>query len=184
MSEADRQRWNQRFQQEPYDFTPLPWLVEIGPRLGPTSIGARALDLACGGGRNSLFLAELGYEVDAWDISDVGLSVLQAELDRRGEKRVHPRQVDLEQVQLSDQAYDLIVDAHYLDRDLFERMQRALRPGGLLALHTFLQPPNGKYNPAHALQPGELRRVFSGLRILDISEDETSETAWMLAERP
>jgi SAM-dependent methyltransferase len=147
---------------------------------------ARALDLACGAGRNALFLAQLGYQVDAWDISDVAIKLLEQELAVRSgdDLHVHPRVVDLEAIELPADTYDLILDSHYLDRNLFSPMQRALRPGGLLVLRTFLQPVGGKYNPAHALEPGELRRVFGELIELEYAEDAEAEVAYLLAEEP
>jgi SAM-dependent methyltransferase len=154
--------------------------------------GARALDVACGGGRNALFLAELGYSVDAFDISDIGLAHLRAELERRAVAgnplAIEPRQVDLEQTPLAVDAYDLILDAHYLERSLCAPMRHALRAGGRLIIHTFLFTPGGAVtsrlgNPAFALQPGELRRVFGGLEILELTEDHVAEEGHLLARR-
>jgi tellurite methyltransferase len=71
MTEADRERWNQRYRDGAYDFRPADWLLAHSSWLKPATEGVRALDLACGAGRNSLHLASLGYAVDAWDISDV-----------------------------------------------------------------------------------------------------------------
>src|SRR5438128_6186526 len=102
MSEADRERWNQRYRDGGYELRPADWRLALGARLKPARHGARALDLACGAGRNSLHLATLGYVVDAWDISDVALGLLRDELERRladgSRPEVHPRQVDLDGV--------------------------------------------------------------------------------------
>src|SRR5438132_12551316 len=126
MARIDRERWNQRYRAGAYDFDPTAWLVARQALLRPRQAVARALDLACGAGRNTLYLAGLGYVVDAWDISDVALGLLRDELDRRlaGGSRleVHPRQVDLDGVALPPEAYDLVLDAHLLDRPLFEPM--------------------------------------------------------------
>jgi tellurite methyltransferase len=183
VSEEDRVRWNERYRQERYDFEPPDWLVALAQHLTPATAPARALDLACGPGRNSLYLARLGYTVDAWDISEVALELLAREVHRQG-LPVASTRVDLDTVELPPETYDLVLDAHYLDRRLFPSMERALRPGGLLLVHTFLQPPGGRYNPAHALEPGELSRVFSGLVAIDGSEDVDQETTWLLAQRP
>ena len=184
MVEADRVRWNERYRVEPYDFTPLEWLVALGPKLRPARAGARALDLACGGGRNSLFLARLGYQVDAWDISEVALEILHTELARTNEALdVRPRRVDLEAVELPIGEYDLVLDAHYLDRGLLPALVSALRPGGLLLVHTFLQPRAGAYDPAHALEPGELRRTLAELTELESGEDVARELAYFLGRR-
>jgi tellurite methyltransferase len=185
MAEADRTRWNQRYRQQAYDFAPPDWLIALGPQLRRRHADARALDLACGAGRNSLFLARLGYAVDAWDISDVGLELLRAELARASEPLpVAPRQVDLDSAALPTETYDLILDAHYLDRRLFPHMEGALKQGGLVLVHTFLQPPSGRYNPAHALEPGELGRAFASLIQLELSENVEADTAHLLAQRP
>lgn len=181
MAEEDRVRWNQRYRQERYDFTPPDWLVALSTQLTPAADSPRALDLACGPGRNSLYLARLGYAVDAWDISDVALDLLAHEAQREG-LDVAAQQVDLDAVQLPPDTYDLLLDAHFLDRRLFPSMRRTLRPGGLLLIRTFLQTSGGDYNPAHALEPGELRSAFSDLVTIDGSDDIEHETAWLLAQ--
>jgi tellurite methyltransferase len=184
MVEADRVRWNERYRREPYDFSPLDWLVVLGPKLRAERTGARALDLACGAGRNSLFLARLGYQVDAWDISDVAMEILQAELERTAEPLdVRPLRVDLESVVLPVEEYDLVLDAHYLDRELLPALVAAVRPGGLLLVHTFLQAPGGRFEPAHALEPGELRRALAELTELESGEDVAGEVAYLLGRR-
>src|SRR5437763_3651755 len=65
MAESEHERWNARYRAEDYDFTPAAWVRAIQPVLQAHAVGARALDLASGGGRNALYLAELGYAVDA-----------------------------------------------------------------------------------------------------------------------
>jgi tellurite methyltransferase len=190
MPEADRQRWNERYQQQGYDFRPAAWLTSLEASIRPRP-GSRALDLASGGGRHALYLAELGYAVDAWDISDVALAYMRTELARRAltglPLPVEPRQVDLEHTVFPPAAFDLILDAHYLDRAIFEPLCRALRPGGLLLVHTFLYVRGGTLtanlsNPAHAVQPGELERTFgSQLEILGLIENPATEEAHLLA---
>jgi tellurite methyltransferase len=124
MTEADRERWNQRYRDGACDFRPADWLLAHSSMLKPATEGLRALDLACGAGRNSLHLASLGYAVDAWDISDVALGLLGEELERRraaGHRLdVHPRQIDLDGVVLPPDTYDLVLDVHFLDRSLFK----------------------------------------------------------------
>jgi SAM-dependent methyltransferase len=194
MADADRQRWNARYTQQGYDFTPASWLTAVEDAIRPRWPGSRALDLAAGGGRHALYLAELGYTVDAWDISDVALDVMRTKLDRRAVSGralpVEPRRVELERTPFPPEAFDLVLDAHYLDRVIFDSLCRSLRRGGLLVVHTFLYTPGGQItarlsSPAYALQPGELQRAFGAqLEILDLTEDPKSETAHLLARRP
>jgi tellurite methyltransferase len=190
MAEVDRERWNERFRAAaPPDFTPSPWLAAMSSALAPRVPGAVALDLASGPGRNALWLAEQGYRVAAWDLSDVALSLLSAEVSRRA-AAVEPRPLDLDHAIFPVDAFDLILDAHFLDRALFPGMQRALRRGGLLVIHTFLNVEGGPTtsrlsNPLHALQPGELAATFADhLELLDLREDTEAEEAHLLARRP
>lgn len=196
MARADRERWNRRyadrFARQAYEWTPTRWLAELGARLDPPRPGARALDLACGYGRNALWLAERGWQVDAWDLSDVGLNRLRAELAARAQAgrplAVAPRQVDLDEATLPAEMYDLVLNVLFLDRRLFRDMAAALRPGGLLVFETFVDLPGGRQSevsPAHLLQPGELRQAFEalGLAIAEYDEDRVRGTARLLARR-
>ena len=70
--EADRQRWNERYRAEEYLMGERPsrFLMESLPLIVRHCPGRRALDLACGEGRNSIFLASQGFAVTGVDISD------------------------------------------------------------------------------------------------------------------
>ena len=191
MAAEDRERWNERYRAAAYDFTPNAWLVTLAERLRPASAGARALDLACGGGRNTLFLAELGYAVEAWDVSDAGLAILQAELERRtaagGRLHVDVRRVDLERTRLPAARYRLVLNAFFLLRPLLAPLAAALRPGGLLVFETFVDFRDGRHpnvRPEFKLQPGELLKTHNSLDILEHVEDRTTGTARLLARRP
>ena len=189
MSAADRERWNQRYRAGEHHPEPDPWLVQHAELIRPRWPRATALDLACGAGRHTLLLAKLGYQVDAWDISDAGLEMLRAELGRRlaaGEHLdVTPRQVDLETAALPVAAYHLVLDMYFLERRLFPQMVSALRPGGLLLVRTLMRRPTAEdRNPAHLLQPGELRATFTGLDVLEAQEDGHAGWAAIVARKP
>src|ERR1041385_1664756 len=96
------------------DFTPSPLLVEFAELLPPGS----ALDLASGPGRNSLYLARLGWHVTAVDSSVAAIRLLR---DRARGLPVDARVADLEAggFAIAPGAYDLICDFLYLQRDLF-----------------------------------------------------------------
>jgi tellurite methyltransferase len=193
LSEADRIRWNEKHRERPYDFTPTDWLTALEPRIRPKRPGALALDLACGGGRNSLYLARLGYRVDAWDVSDTAIDTLEVEARRlrdSGEPLgITTRRVDLDSAVLPTNRYDLVLDAYFLDRSLFPGIAEALRPGGLLVLQTFLQTEDpasqrGPKDPSYLLRPGELRTAFPGLETLEYSEYVERGEARLIARRP
>jgi SAM-dependent methyltransferase len=163
------ERWNERYAQgfEPFPEAPAPWLVQHGDLL---TGGGRALDVACGDGRNALYLAQRGYEVDAIDASDVAIGALRAAAVERG-LAVAPRVVDLEREPLPAGPYDVIVTTNFLQRDLFGPMQDALAPGGLLIYETLAQAHvdelGRSFNPAYLLEDGELLRAFGGLEVID-----------------
>jgi 2-polyprenyl-3-methyl-5-hydroxy-6-metoxy-1,4-benzoquinol methylase len=80
----------------------------------------RALDIACGKGRNSLYLAELGFEVAAMDISTVALDEARTRAQSK-QLRIDWRQTDLEVVQLEEAAFELVVNFNYLQRSLIRK---------------------------------------------------------------
>jgi cyclopropane fatty-acyl-phospholipid synthase-like methyltransferase len=132
--------------------------------------GRRALDVACGDGRNAGYLAsELGFQVDAVDVSDVATDALRATAAARG-LAVHAWPLDLEQGGLPAGPYDVIVQINYLQRDLFASLARTLTPGGLLILETFTRPDLetlGNHVEAHyLLDPGELPGAFADLEVI------------------
>jgi SAM-dependent methyltransferase len=194
---ADQERWNRRYRERyaerAYDFLPTRWLTDIGDRLVPPFVGARALDLACGPGRNAVWLAERGWTVDAWDISDTALAILVNEREDRAshgsELPIAVREIDLDTAEIPPATYDLLLNMLFLDRRLWPGMAATLRPGGLLVFETFVNLPGGRtseVSPEHLLQPGELRAAFErlGLETLLYDEDGPRGTARLLARRP
>jgi SAM-dependent methyltransferase len=145
------------------DFAPAPLLVEVAELLPP----GRALDLACGAGRNALFLASLGWHVTAVDRSAVGVRLLR---ERAAGMSVDARIADLEGggFAIEPAAFDLICDFYYLQRDLFPAIREGVRPGGVFtgAIHLFQEGRGAQYT----LQAGELRDEFRGWKILFYSE--------------
>lgn len=145
------------------DLTPSPLLVQVADALAPGD----ALDLACGPGRNALCLARLGWRVMAVDASAVAIGLLR---ERAGGLPVHAVHADLESgaFRIAAEAYDLVCDFLYLQRDLFPRIHAGLRPGGVFA-GAFRR--SGSYS----LKPGELRALFDGWKILFYSETGTAQ---------
>ena len=104
----------------------------------PYFAGDRALDFACGTGRHTLWLAGLGYHVDAVDISMVALR----HLSRSAEEQVLSHSIRLIQADLTEwrpekTTYDLIFVTRYLDRTAIPALVAALKPDGLLLYRTF-----------------------------------------------
>ncbi len=189
MPEADRLRWNARYASSTPDFAADEWLVDRETVIARRRENARALDLACGTGRNALYLATLGYDVDAWDISDTALGELSTTLEslRRGGESlaVHPRLVDLEDVSsLPESEYDLVLVFNYLQRSLFAPIKAALRSDGLLVIRALMQRLSGEdRNPAFLLLPGELQAAFADLELVEYQEQAAEGWAALVARQ-
>ncbi|WP_069172853.1 class I SAM-dependent methyltransferase [Streptomyces griseus] len=146
----------------------------------------RALDLGCGPGRNALYLASLGYEVDAVDLSPGALAWAE---ERAGEAgagiRFHCGDAFAEDAPAGP--YDLICDSgcfHHLPPhrrvSYLELVERTLVPGGHLALSCFAAGAMGSelsdaelYGGAGlrgglAYTPESLRWIFSGMEEVEL----------------
>ena len=152
---------------------PADWLVMNRAHL-PAS--GRALDVACGRGRNAVWLAQQGLSTTAIDREPSAVAALEARAQREG-LPLAALALDLEAdgVTLGDAVYDLVVVVHYLHRPLFPAILAALRPGGILVYETFTtaQAARGRpTNPAFLLEPAELPRLVAPLQIVAAREGD------------
>ena len=134
--------------------------------------GGRALDLACGTGRNAMRLAEAGYETDAIDVSQVAIERAKDQAADRG-LAVNWRAADLDDVVLPEAHYDLITVIRFANRDLWPRLASALTPGGALLVEHHLVSTatvDGPQSADFRLRPNELLEAFAGLRIMFYAE--------------
>ncbi|HEX9146805.1 MAG TPA: class I SAM-dependent methyltransferase [Candidatus Binatia bacterium] len=177
MSTKDQVRWDKQHESNRGSAEPCSFLVEIFAAEAWAIPGGRALDIACGKGRNALFLAERGFDVVAVDISPVALEEGRR---RAAEKNLTLawHQADLEQMQLSEGAYDLVANFNYLQRSLIPQIKAALKLGGSVIFETYLieQPAIGHpKNPAYLLEHNELLNFFRDFRVLYYREGQFSE---------
>jgi SAM-dependent methyltransferase len=175
MSEYERTEWDRRYRAGEYRerANPSPFLDEWLPRL-PTG---RALDVACGAGRNALRLAEAGFAVEAVDISSVAIEIASAEAASRG-LDIAWRVADLDMLELETTSYDLITVFRYVNRPLWPRVAAALAPDGFLLYEHHLDSRlevEGPRQPEFRLRPQELLRAFAGLRVVHYSETIETE---------
>ncbi|GIU00362.1 SAM-dependent methyltransferase [Sulfurovum sp. TSL6] len=154
MAQEDKARWDDKWQNNPMTDEPIK-LVSDYASLAP---GLQALDIACGMGRHSKYLASRGFEVDALDISSVAIEELQ------NIPHIHAKEVDFDTYTLPKEKYDLIVCTYFLERRLFPQMIDALKPNGIILMETFLHHPDNERtasNPAFLLNEGELETTFN-----------------------
>lgn len=157
--------WDARYRESPGPAEPAELLTSLGHLLPSRG---RALDIACGSGRNSIWLAQRGLEVVAVDISAEALR-LGRELAARHRCSVTWLQADVESFRLEASAYEVIACFNYRSPALYSKIRGALRPGGWVIFETYaldqLQFASGPRNPEHLLRPGELLSAFADLRI-------------------
>ena len=164
MAIEDKARWNEKHSKNMMPQEPIK-LIQDYVHL---ATGKNALDIACGNGRHSRYLASLGFQVDALDISSVAIEQLQ-DLDN-----INAIEVDFDTYQLSKEKYDLIVVTYFLERKLFPQMIAALKPHGIILMETFLHDEGNERtpsNPAFRLNEGELEAYFDHeMELLHIPE--------------
>lgn len=161
------------------DPAPAPFLRDCLPLLPR----GRALDVACGRGRNALFLASHGFTVDAVDRDEQALAELQSAAARHGLTSISTRALELEDAarppEFRAAGYDVIIGFFYLHRPLFPALLRALKPGGVLVYETFLVDNHLRHGHPRrrefCLERNELLDLARGLRILRYDEGEHAD---------
>ena len=167
------EKWNQRYRQATDLPAVNPWLIRYSHLLPQEGT---ALDLACGLGQNSFFLAKQGLSVEGWDNSKIGIEKLQQYADEHSLKVVG-HCIDATEPWPESQ-FDVVYVSFFLDREVCPQIVNSLKPGGLLIYQTFNQVPldSKPSNPNFLLQEGELPSLFSELRpLIYIDEGEHYE---------
>jgi SAM-dependent methyltransferase len=130
--------WDERFREGEYPQDPDP--SDVLKRYVETFPEGRALDVATGTGRNAVFLAERGYEVDAIDRSHEGLRIARENARERGvADRTEWIQTDVPSHAFPEEAYDVITISYYRAVDRFPDIKEALAPGGVLYVEHHLR---------------------------------------------
>ncbi len=180
----------------------MPLLREYLGQLTPAAIGSPVLDLACGTGRNGLYLIQQNIPVVFADIRPEALSQIRVKLTEEpwcGKSHLAELwPVDFEQAGIdpfNGRMFAAVVVYHYLHRPLLESIKQAVSPGGLVLYETFTvdQPQYGRpKNPDFLLRHDELREQFGDWGILHYFEgvvektggDGTKAIAQIVATRP
>ena len=163
------EEWNERYRTgDAIDAEPAQLVIDALRDVAP----GRALDLACGAGRNAVWLARAGWDVVALDGASEAIRIVRAH-----EPRIDARVFDLEAgapLPFADRSFDAVLVLYYLHRPLFAEVQRVVRPGGLViaAVRT-----RGRF----AIKPGELIRIFDRWQLLAHREEEIAE---LVARKP
>src|SRR5689334_1576485 len=171
MSQEEKIRWNTRYgRDEHVDTQPDRLVASLHDGAYPLPQRRVALDVACGAGRNAIWLAENGWDVYGCDISLEGLRIARRLANEKSVK-LKLFCADLDGFPPPENYFDLIVVTIFLQRKMFPAISAALRPGGLLMFRTYVdlearQGSGAPGNPDHRLRSRELLDAFAGLRTL------------------
>jgi SAM-dependent methyltransferase len=169
---VDKEDWNCRYQGDDLLWTERPNRFLVTETEGLAT--GRALDLACGEGRNSVWLAEQGWQVTGVDFADVALEKARHLAEDRG-VRVDWVGANLLEYAPPTEAFELVI-AFYLQmpikllRPIFARAAGAVAPGGtfLIVAH---DPSNlthgygGPRDPAVLYTTDDVLPALAGLEI-------------------
>jgi len=179
---ADAARtWNQRFGTADFIFgtEPNAWLRE---HAGVWQRSQHVLCVADGEGRNSVWLAQRGLAVDAYDIADVGVAKARQLAKAHGVK-VNYTVADCDSFDHGEGVYDGVAAIFVQFADpamrsrLFDKILRALKPGGTLILQGYT-PKQLEYKTggppfaSHMYTEPTLREAFAACEVLDLREYE------------
>jgi hypothetical protein len=178
-SEEDKSRWNKRYNTGEYLYgkEPLKFLKEKLDIL----VRGKALVLAMGEGRNAVFLAGNGFDVDGCDVSEKAVEKARLFSQESG-VTLNAFVADLEEYKIPVNTYDLITCFYYTQRDLIPQIKEGLKNGGMVMIETYSidqlkygKDAPGPKNPAYLLKHNELLDSFRDFRILYYREGEIAE---------
>jgi cyclopropane fatty-acyl-phospholipid synthase-like methyltransferase len=145
--------------------------------------GAMALDLGCGQGRDSFFLASKGFRVTAVDSSAVAARQIREKIKRTKNARLKMICKNVADYRIRSNAYDLIVGIDILQflksaevAAVIKNMQTGLKRNGIVVLSSFTtRDPSYKKetlkNIQHYFKPKELAHYFKNFASLYYSEN-------------
>lgn len=168
------EQWNARYLAgERGESKPSPLVIEAAAELP----AGRALDLACGAGRNSLFLAKNGWSVVAVDGSAEAIRIVKQRARRVGvELETHVADLESSLPLAFDEAsFDLVTIVLYLQPALVAEARRLLRDGGTCAVSV-------RTTGSFAMPLAALRELFADWEV-DVAR-EGDGVAEVIARKP
>ena len=176
--------WDKRFSTPDYVFgeEPNAFLVSQAARLGK----GHALALADGEGRNSVWLAQQGFTVDAFDFSEPAIVKAQALADKH-KVQVNFSCSDWQSFDWPTTHYDLVAGIFFQfatpdeRSELFQKIKDCLKPGGVLVIQGYgknqlTYKTGGPDKIEHLYDKDLLRQAFAGFEVQVCETYETSIT--------
>ena len=179
MSIKDKEKWDAKYLKKSQLLRPREASRNLQAYLVHCK-GNKALDLACGAGRNSIFLAECGFNVDALDIAEIAIKALNDEANQKNLlSKINTYQIDLDTHEIKKNIYDIIVMTNYLDRVVLESAKNALKKDGILFVETYMindQNEKQQSDPNNLLQSQELKNMLDdSWQVLHYDEFENED---------
>jgi len=162
---AEIERWN-RILTAPkpmFNTAPNTFLVEMIKGVKP----GRSLDVGMGQGRNTIYLAQQGWDSAGFDPADRAVAAAQEQAANLGVK-ITTHVARAEDFDWGDAKWDLIVLSYVGVREYVGKVSRALRPGGMMVLEGFHRDATKTRSIGGAVvfDTNELLQLFAGLRIV------------------
>jgi|SRR5579872_2386837 len=161
-----------RAEQSSFDHAPNAFLAQFIKTLKP----GRALDVGMGQGRNTIFLAQQGWQATGIDLSDAGVNLAREQAAKLGLK-LNAIVADARAYDFGDSQWDLIVFCYVPLMNLAGRVERGLRPGGIVLVEDFHRDTARLRLLPAGLGDNELLQTFRGLRVLHY-EDVVARQEW------
>jgi SAM-dependent methyltransferase len=163
------ERWNRILTAESPRFNTRPnaFLVEMVKGRNP----GMALDVGMGQGRNAIWLAQQGWDVTGFDPAEKAVALARHNAEKLGLKLATEVKGE-EEFNFGENRWNLILLSYVGARGLSEKVQRALKPGGVVVIEGFHRDATRgrSIGGAVVFDPGELPAMFPRLRIVRYEE--------------
>jgi 2-polyprenyl-3-methyl-5-hydroxy-6-metoxy-1,4-benzoquinol methylase len=155
-----------------FNTRPNAFLVEMTKGLKP----GRSLDVGMGQGRNTIYLAQQGWESVGFDPADRAVAAAQEQAAKLGVK-IATHIARVEDFDWGDAKWDLIVLSYVGGRDCVDKVVQALRPGGMVIVEAFHRDATKSHpiGDVVVFDTNELPKLFGALRV--VRYEDTSAVA-------
>ena len=174
--EKERNRWNNSLTRDTaYKFNKQPnaLLIDAIKNRKP----GEALDVGMGQGRNSIYLAQQGWNVTGFDIADEAVASAKARAEKVNVK-ITTMLEPIETFDFGDSRWDLIAYVYEgcMEKEVLEKIKKSLKPGGIIVFEFFHREAGIKMmRPAFGCETNSIKNLFSkagGFTIVRYEEAE------------
>ncbi|MEO8657915.1 MAG: class I SAM-dependent methyltransferase [Bryobacteraceae bacterium] len=173
-SRAEVERWNRILTEEKprFNVQPNEFLVQMAKGRKPGT----ALDVGMGQGRNTIWLAQQGWDVTGFDPAEKAVAAAQ-ETARKLNVHFKSEIKGSETFDFGERRWDLILLSYVGGREMTDVLQRALKPGGILVIEAFHRDATkgNSIGGGVVFDSGELPALYPQLRV--VRYEEPIETA-------